>query len=121
MVTEKGEKQAGVVYVEVAQLLNKKLEKIEDTYTLDKCPVKGSNVNISIEAELIGEGAASDTMSVDSTLFSQAGPSCLSTMSIQSKSEVEQSPAVETPVKRTEKTTSGIVDEDKKDKKIEEL
>ena len=34
MSTPKGDKQAGVVYVEVAQLLNNKMEKIEGNYTL---------------------------------------------------------------------------------------
>jgi|JI6StandDraft_1071083.scaffolds.fasta_scaffold667686_1 hypothetical protein len=86
MSTPKGEKQAGVVYVEVAQLLNKKLDNIEDTYPLEKCPVKDSKVFISIVGELIGEGAASDTMSLDSSVLNQsAGPS---TLSIESKREI---------------------------------
>jgi rRNA maturation protein Nop10 len=38
-----------VVYVEVAQMLINKIEKLEDTYTLEKCPVKDSKVTISIE------------------------------------------------------------------------
>ena len=54
MNTSKGDKQAGVVYIEVAQLLNNKLTSISDTYPLEKCPVKDSKVTISIVAELIG-------------------------------------------------------------------
>lgn len=50
MNTPKGDKQAGVVYVEVSQMLNNKMEKIEDNYKLEKCPVKDSKVFISIEA-----------------------------------------------------------------------
>ena len=54
MSTPKGDKQAGVVYIEVAQLLNNKMDQIEGTYTLEKCPVKDSKVHISIVAELLG-------------------------------------------------------------------
>lgn len=86
MSTPKGEKQAGVVYIEVAQLLNNKLNKLENTYPLEKCPVKDSKVFISIEAELIGEGTVSDTMSMDSSVLNQsAGPS---TLSLESKREI---------------------------------
>ena len=34
MNTPKGDKQAGVVYVEVAQMLNNKTDKIEENYKL---------------------------------------------------------------------------------------
>ena len=72
-------------------MLNNKVEKLEENYKLEKCPVKDSKVFISIEAELIGEGSTSDTMSVDSTILNQsAGPSTLSTMSIHSKKEIDE-------------------------------
>ena len=83
MQTPKGEKQAGVVYVEVSSMLNNKVATLANLYTLEKCPVKDSKVNISVTAELIGEGAMSDTMSVDSTIFNQSGGP--STLSIESK------------------------------------
>jgi len=54
MQTPKGDKQAGVVYIEVASMLNNKIATLANTYTLEKCPVKDSKVNISITAELIG-------------------------------------------------------------------
>ena len=50
MSTPKGDKQAGVVYVEIAQMLNNKIDKIEESYKLEKCPVKDSSVFITIEA-----------------------------------------------------------------------
>lgn len=46
MQTPKGEKQAGVVYVEVAQMLNNKQTSIANTFNLEKCPVKDSKVTI---------------------------------------------------------------------------
>jgi hypothetical protein len=47
---------------------------------LEKCPVKESKVSITIVAELIGEGAISDTMSIDSSILmnQSSGPSTLS-------------------------------------------
>ena len=54
MNTPKGDKQAGVVYVEVAQILNNKLASFSDCFVLEKCPVKDSKVNITIVAELVG-------------------------------------------------------------------
>lgn len=54
MQTPKGEKQAGVVYVEVASMLNNKMATLSNFFTLEKCPVKDSKVNISITAELVG-------------------------------------------------------------------
>lgn len=80
MNTPKGDKQAGVVYIEVAQILNNKLTSISDSFVLEKCPVKDSKVFITIIAELIGEGAMSDTMSVDSSILmnQSSGPSTLS-------------------------------------------
>ncbi len=87
MNTPKGDKQAGVVYAEVAQILNNKLASISESFVLEKCPVKDSKVNITIVAELIGEGALSDTMSVDSSILmnQSSGPS---TLSIESKKNI---------------------------------
>jgi hypothetical protein len=42
MKAPKGDKQAGVVYVNLAAQVNDKIEKLEGTYTLEKCPVKNS-------------------------------------------------------------------------------
>jgi hypothetical protein len=89
MQTPKGEKQAGVVYVEVASMLNNKMTSLSNVFTLEKCPVKDSKVNISITAELIGETALSDNVSVDSYMMNQsAGPS---TLSIESKKIIPSS------------------------------
>lgn len=89
MQTPKGEKQAGVVYVEVASMLNNKMATLSNFFTLEKCPVKDSKVNISITAELIGETALSDTVSIDPYIMNQsAGPS---TLSIESKKEIPNS------------------------------
>lgn len=126
MSTPKGDKQAGVVYVEVAQLLNNKLENLSDTYTLEKCPVKDSKVTISITAELIGEGAMSDTMSMDSSVLKQS--STPSTLSIESKRDIpkvveevrrEEKKQDKTESKKEEKKT--IAEPDERDKKIEGL
>jgi len=79
MQTPKGEKQAGVVYVEVASMLNNKLSTLSHLYPLEKCPVKDSKVSISITAELVGEAALSDSVSVNSGIFNQSmGKSTLS-------------------------------------------
>lgn len=89
MQTPKGEKQAGVVYIEVASMLNNKTTTLSNFFTLEKCPVKDSRVNISITAELIGETALSDSVSVDSYIMNQsAGPS---TLSIESKKIIPNS------------------------------
>lgn len=50
MQTPKGEKQAGVVYVELSQMLNNKIQTFTNVYPLEKCPVKDSKVSISITA-----------------------------------------------------------------------
>lgn len=54
MQTPKGEKQAGIVYLEVAQILNNKQTSLSNCFPLEKCPVKDSKVQIEITAELIG-------------------------------------------------------------------
>ena len=53
--TPKGEKNAGSVTVDLASMLNNKLESCEENYKLDKCPDKDAKVFIRIRAELIGE------------------------------------------------------------------
>lgn len=64
-------------------MLNNKIDNLSDTYTLEKCPVKDSKVTITIVADLIGEGAVSDTMSKDSSMIMQSAG--VSTLSIESK------------------------------------
>ena len=54
MNTPKGEKVAGVVYVDLSKLLNNKLTEIEDTFILEKCPVKNSTVHMNITSECLG-------------------------------------------------------------------
>jgi hypothetical protein len=54
MTTPKGEKQAGIVYVELAQILNHKLESLQQYFILEKCPIKDSKVFITIKAQYIG-------------------------------------------------------------------
>lgn len=62
--TPKGDKQAGVVYVEVSQIINKKLQYLQDNFVLEKCPVKDSTIHLSIVADLVGEGPILEAMSV---------------------------------------------------------
>jgi hypothetical protein len=50
MQTPKGDKQAGVVYVEVASMLNNQTSTLSNVFILEKCPVKDSKVSISIIA-----------------------------------------------------------------------
>ena len=82
MATPKGDKQAGVVYVDVADMLNSKETLIEKDYPLEKCPVKQSQVHIAIEAEMIEEGGTRDNVSVDSTVLQPNDN--LSTLSLDS-------------------------------------
>jgi hypothetical protein len=89
MQTPKGEKQAGVVYVEVASMLNNKMDTLSNFFTLEKCPVKDSKVYISITAEPVGEAALPDNFSVDPYIMNQSpGPS---TLSIESKKVIPNS------------------------------
>lgn len=48
MKTPKGDKSAGVVYIDLAKILNNKLEYLEESFPLEKCPVKDSNVRMRI-------------------------------------------------------------------------
>ena len=50
MTTPKGEKQAGVVYIYLDRMLNKKIAEYEETFILEKCPVKNAEVFIKIES-----------------------------------------------------------------------
>ena len=54
MVTPKGEKVAGAVYLDLSKMLNNKMEKIEEDFTLEKCPVKDSTVHMKITSECLG-------------------------------------------------------------------
>lgn len=68
------------------------MENLTDTFILEKCPVKDSKVTISIVAELVGEGAVSDNISVDSSVINMnSGPS---TLSIESKRSIPAPPSV---------------------------
>jgi hypothetical protein len=42
MKAPKGDKQAGVIYVDLSQQINDKIVVLDKTYTLEKCPVKNS-------------------------------------------------------------------------------
>jgi hypothetical protein len=53
-------------------MLNNKVSTLAQLYTLEKCPVKDSKVSISITAELVGEAALSDSISVNSGIFNQS-------------------------------------------------
>jgi hypothetical protein len=54
MKAPKGDKQAGVVYVNLAAQVNDKIEKLANVFTLEKCPVKNSEVSMEITAECVG-------------------------------------------------------------------
>jgi hypothetical protein len=69
MTTPKGEKQAGIAYVEVAKILNNQLENLSDYFVLEKCPVKDSKVHITIVAEFVREENAPDNPSVDPSAY----------------------------------------------------
>lgn len=53
-------------------MLNNKSSTLAQVYPLEKCPVKDSKVSISITAELVGEAALSDSISVNSGIFNQS-------------------------------------------------
>jgi hypothetical protein len=72
-------------------MLNNKVTNLANFFPLDKCPIKDSKVHIEVTAELVGEAALSDNMSVDSTLFNMStGPS---TLSIESKRTIPENPS----------------------------
>lgn len=78
MKAPKGDKQAGVVYVNLAAQVNDKIEKLANVFTLEKCPVKNSEVSMEITAECVGEKDP-ESMSVNSTLLPEGNtPSTLS-------------------------------------------
>lgn len=79
-------------------MLNNKSASLSDTFLLEKCPVKDSKVYISITAELVGEGASSDTVSIDSSMLmnQSSGPS---TLSIESKKNIPSVSTIKEDVK----------------------
>ena len=53
MKTPKGDKTAGVVHVDLATIVNDKIECLEKDFVLEKCPVKESFVHMKIYKESI--------------------------------------------------------------------
>ena len=54
MKTPKGEKMAGTVYIDLAKILNNKLEEYKDVFPLEKCPVAGATAAIKITSTFKG-------------------------------------------------------------------
>ena len=74
---------AGTVYIDLAKILNNKLEEYKDVFPLEKCPVAGATAAIKITSTFKGQKSG-DTMS-------QASGSVIinqSVISIQSESGI---------------------------------